>query len=61
VIDRLLVSHQIGIIGYLDFLQDITGRRAPEKLMRIADLVSEVKEIKHYFKRGVKARTGIEQ
>ena len=39
----------------------LTGRRAPEKLMRIADLVSEVKEIKHYYNRGVKARNGIER
>jgi ATP:corrinoid adenosyltransferase len=29
--------------------------------MRIADLVNEVKEIKHYFNRGVKGRTGIER
>ena len=43
------------------YLQDITGRRAPKKLMRIGDLVNEVKEIKHYFNRGVKGRTGIER
>ena len=29
--------------------------------MRIADRVNEVKEIKHYFNRGVKGRTGIER
>ena len=39
----------------------LTGRRAPEELMEIADLVSEVKEIKHYYHRGVKARNGIER
>jgi cob(I)alamin adenosyltransferase len=42
-------------------LQGITGRRAPKELIEIADLVSEVKEIKHYYKRGVKARNGIER
>lgn len=39
----------------------LTGRRAPEAFLEIADLVSDVKEIKHYYKRGVKARTGIER
>jgi len=39
----------------------LTGRRSPKELMEIADLVSEVKEIKHYYTQGVKARTGIER
>ncbi len=38
----------------------ITGRYANEKLIKKADLVTEMKEIKHYFKEGVKARKGIE-
>jgi cob(I)alamin adenosyltransferase len=38
----------------------LTGRYAPTKILSKADLVSEVKEIKHYFKKGVKARRGIE-
>lgn len=38
----------------------ITGRHADEKVMAAADLVTEMKEIKHYRKKGVKARTGIE-
>jgi len=39
----------------------LTGRRAPEAFLEIADLVSDVKEIKHYYNQGVKARTGIER
>jgi cob(I)alamin adenosyltransferase len=39
----------------------LTGRRAPEALVEIADVVSEIKEIKHYFSRGITARTGIER
>jgi len=39
----------------------LTGRRAPKELMEIADLVSDVKEIKHYYTQGVEARTGIER
>jgi cob(I)alamin adenosyltransferase len=39
----------------------LTGRRAPKAFLEMADLVSDVKEIKHYYKQGVKARTGIER
>lgn len=38
----------------------ITGRYAPEELLREADLVTEMKEIKHYYQKGVEARKGIE-
>ena len=38
----------------------ITGRYAAPEIIRLADLVSEVKEIKHYYRRGIKARRGIE-
>lgn len=38
----------------------ITGRYAPQKLLDFADLVTEMIEIKHYFKSGVEARKGIE-
>ena len=39
----------------------LTGRNAPNKIVELADLVTEMKEIKHYFKHGVKARKGIEK
>ena len=38
----------------------LTGRYAHPKIIKIADLVSEVKDIKHYYKKGTKARRGIE-
>jgi cob(I)alamin adenosyltransferase len=38
----------------------ITGRDAIPELLEIADTISEVKEIKHAFKQGVKAQKGIE-
>ena len=38
----------------------ITGRKAPKKLIEYADLVTEMKEIKHYYTQGIEARTGIE-
>jgi cob(I)alamin adenosyltransferase len=38
----------------------ITGRRAHPRLMERADLVAEMREVKHYYAQGVKARKGIE-
>ncbi|MFH1460211.1 MAG: cob(I)yrinic acid a,c-diamide adenosyltransferase [Candidatus Omnitrophota bacterium] len=38
----------------------LTGRGATKKMIRQADLVSHIKEIKHPFKKGIKARRGIE-
>lgn len=38
----------------------ITGRYAPPELIEVADLVTEMKEIKHYFNKGIEARIGIE-
>lgn len=38
----------------------ITGRNAHPKVIEMADLVTEMKEVKHYFHSGVMARMGIE-
>ena len=38
----------------------ITGRDAPEELIEYADVVTEMKEIKHPLKKGIKAQKGIE-
>ena len=38
----------------------LTGRYAPAELYEIADLVTEMTEIKHYYTKGIKARKGIE-
>jgi len=37
-----------------------TGRKADPKLIERADLVTEMREIKHYYTKGITARTGIE-
>lgn len=39
----------------------LTGRNAHEKVIEAADLVTEMREIKHYYKAGVPARIGIEK
>jgi len=38
----------------------ITGRYAPDELNEFADLVTEMKEVKHYYLQGIQARIGIE-
>jgi len=38
----------------------VTGRKADKKLVEKADLVTEMKEIKHYYSKGIQARKGIE-
>jgi len=38
----------------------LTGRYAPEALIERADLVTEMKEIKHYYSQGVLSRKGID-
>jgi len=38
----------------------ITGRNADPKLIEAADLVTEMREIKHYYQQNVAARRGIE-
>lgn len=38
----------------------LTGRHAPKALIRIADLVTEMKCVKHPFQKGVPAQSGIE-
>jgi cob(I)alamin adenosyltransferase len=37
-----------------------TGRNAPAPLTELADTVSEVREIKHHYKKGIESRAGME-
>jgi cob(I)alamin adenosyltransferase len=61
--ERLLsVSEVIGVLkekpDYLNII--LTGRNAPKKLVDLADLVTEMSEIKHPFKKGILAQPGID-
>ncbi|MBQ5758608.1 MAG: cob(I)yrinic acid a,c-diamide adenosyltransferase, partial [Schwartzia sp.] len=71
ILDELNVSLFFGLAkresveSFIDSLPKdtelvITGRNAPEWLIERADLVTEMKEIKHYYTKGVEARRGIE-
>ena len=71
ILDEVNIAVHYGLISADDVLKlldkkppetevIITGRYADEKLIKKAGLVTEMREIKHYFKQGVKARKGIE-
>ena len=39
----------------------LTGRGAPAEFLELADLVTEMREVKHYYAKGVDARVGVER
>ena len=54
------------VLAFLDQHPDhveviLTGRHAPQELIGRADLVTEMREVKHYYEQGVMARKGIER
>jgi cob(I)alamin adenosyltransferase len=57
------VQELLGIIidKPLDMEMVITGRGAAPRIIDAADLVTEMKVVKHYFEKGVRARVGIEK
>ena len=72
ILDEANVAAHYGLIlvqDLLDLIEGkptgvelvITGRYADKKVRNAADLVTEMREIKHYGKQGVKARRGIEK
>ena len=64
-----LYFHVLDEEDLLDFLRQkpketevvLTGRYAPDSLISAADLVTRMDEIKHYYKKGITARKGIEK
>lgn len=71
ILDEIIISLRDGflkeeeVLGILDSKPEdleliLTGRGTPEKIIKRADLVSEIKNIKHPFDKGIKRREGIE-
>jgi len=71
VLDEINVAVLLGLISLDDLLVLVdatppqttlvaTGRHAPAALIERADLVTEMVEVKHPYRRGVPARVGIE-
>ena len=72
VLDEVNVAIWFGVLttddvlAFLDKRPDdveviLTGRRAPQALIDRADLVTEMREVKHYYQQGIGARLGIER
>lgn len=72
ILDEANVAAHYGLITVQDLLDIIaskpravelviTGRYAEEKVIEAADLVTEMREVKHYRQQGVSARRGIEK
>lgn len=71
ILDEISLAIHFKLIPLMDLIEVLknkpffmeiilTGRDMPEEIILIADLVTEMKEIKHPFKSGIPARWGIE-
>ncbi|MCS7281615.1 MAG: cob(I)yrinic acid a,c-diamide adenosyltransferase [Desulfobacterota bacterium] len=71
ILDEVITAIHFGLISKEEILDLIkrkpegvelvlTGRYAPEDIVCASDLVTEMKEVKHYYSKGVLARRGIE-
>ncbi|UCD81248.1 MAG: cob(I)yrinic acid a,c-diamide adenosyltransferase [Desulfobacterales bacterium] len=71
ILDEANIATHFGLLAVDDLLALIdlkpagvelifTGRKADPRLIERADLVSEMREIKHYYQKGVLARKGID-
>lgn len=71
ILDEINVAIAFGLLGLEEALKVIkkvdskvdlvlTGRRAHLKIIEMADLVTEMKNVKHPFDQGTKAKKGIE-
>ncbi len=71
ILDEIIVALYFELISLHEIVQVLkakaphvevvlTGRYAPPELIEMADLVTEMKNIKHYYQAGVPARKGIE-
>ena len=71
ILDEMNILNYFGLIKEKDLINLIkeiplkielvlTGRKASKKIIQLADLVTEMKEIKHYYVKNIKPRKGIE-
>ena len=71
ILDEINIALSFGLLqrAQMEELLDIlpaktelvcTGRNAPEWLLDRADLITEMREVRHYYEQGVSARKGIE-
>ena len=72
ILDEIIASTNLGLISLgevVEFLENkpkgleviLTGRNPDEKLVKLADYVSEIKAVKHPYEKGINSRIGIEK
>lgn len=72
ILDEMMAVLHAGLLGVDEVLSLIkarpstmelvlTGRAVPDEIVELADLVTEMRPIKHYMDQGVMARIGIEK
>jgi len=72
ILDEINVALYYGLLSEEDLINLIknkpsdvelvlTGRHTSSQIIKIADLVTEMRKIKHYFSKGITARKGIEK
>jgi len=72
ILDEINVAVEYGLVPLeelLALMKDkpenveliLTGRWAKAEVLRRADLVTEMKEVKHYYRKGMESRIGIER
>jgi cob(I)alamin adenosyltransferase len=67
-VTHLVKNGQVSLAELVDLIRNkarslelvLTGRYAPAELIEVCDYVTEMKEIKHPFQNGVRARAGTE-
>lgn len=70
VLDEICIAIYFGLVNIEDVINILkensdkdfilTGRNCPQELIDIADLVTEMKEIKHPYQKGIKAKKGLD-
>lgn len=71
ILDEINVAVAFGLVDIetvLSFMKNkparleliLTGRYAPDRMIELADTVTEMREIRHHYNRGVAARKGVE-
>jgi len=72
ILDEINVALDYGLIPIEEVLELIktkpakvelilTGKDVPEEIKKVADLVTDMKSVKHYLEAGIQARVGIER
>jgi cob(I)alamin adenosyltransferase len=72
ILDEINCAMHFGLLPVAEVLETVrrkpegmelvlTGRGAPPEILEAADLVTEMREVKHYYAKGVDARVGVER